>query len=267
MLKFTASGVVAAPHAVQLRVGVDLGAGLSAGAPRPSRDMTPAEVADAVLFFTRGQRGPRGTPCDTLVVSGAHGHELADAVALARAEGVRQVVVHVSGREPAPAWADELVSFVREPGDVHAALAGHSVVVPLDDNELPARAAALARLGEVGPRRVVLTWPFPPSGKPADAALVAALLGQMDGWMGQVPWQVKGLPACLAGPFAARRRRTRNRWYVDADHQGARAVLFFPDIARYAKVDRCRFCAADEVCDGAPAGWVTGETERLLQPM
>jgi hypothetical protein len=282
MLRFTAAGVVAAPRAAQLRVGVELGHGVSAGAPTPSRGMTAEEVHRALQHFTVGQRGPRGTPCETVVLSGVPSEGLGAldaAVRAGRAEGVRHVVVHATvDRDPVrPAWVDEVVRFVRAPDDVGAA---DTVVVPLDDGQLDVRAEAVrAALGR-SPRRVVLTWPFPggaSTGPRAVAAPADAVVAWLDRGLGElleasgVRWELKGLPACLAGRWRARRARTRNRWYVDADHgphAAAGALLFFPDVARYAKVDSCRFCALDGVCDGAPSGWLAASEGRpALTPL
>jgi hypothetical protein len=276
MLRFTAAGVVAAPRAVQLRVGGDLGHGLGAGAPTPSRGLTVEEVGRALTHFTLGQRGPRGTPCETAVLSGVPAGGLSgleEAVRGARAQGLRHVVAHatVDRAGPRPPWVDEVVRFVRSPGDVGAA---ETVVVPLDDGALAERAEAVRAALAVAPRRLVLTWPFPS----ADARGAAAgdVVAMLDGGLGAaleasgVRWELKGLPACLAGRWRARRARTRNRWYVDADHgpHAARpALLFFPDVARYAKVDACRFCALDGVCDGAPSAWLADLDRPALAPL
>ncbi|MBM4366727.1 MAG: hypothetical protein FJ102_10975, partial [Deltaproteobacteria bacterium] len=61
---------------------------------------------------------------------------------------------------------------------------------------------------------------------------------------------IRGLPACLLAELSAHAGKTGNRWYVDADHQVDKALLFFPDVVRFHKVDDCRFCTRNEACDG-----------------
>jgi len=108
---------------------------------------------------------------------------------------------------------------------------------------------------EVGVDRLVLSWPFPPAPEPEDPAVVRAALGEVESLAAGVPWSVKGIPGCLVGRFASRCHRTANRWYVDADHRGAQALLFTPDLLRTTRLDACRWCALDQACDGLPTGW------------
>ena len=77
---------------------------------------------------------------------------------------------------------------------------------------------------------------------------------------------VKGLPACrLTRPD--RLWRSANRLYVDVDHQRDDALLFFPDVVRFTKSDRCRFCSADARCDGAPEAWVAAGLAGPFTPL
>jgi hypothetical protein len=126
------------------------------------------------------------------------------------------------------------------------------------------------------PNRVVLQWPFPgaevlapPARQIAPAVRRAVLALEA----AEIRVGVKGLPPCalspssLAGPWATRAWRTRNRWYVDSDHQQADALLFFPDITRFAKPDSCRFCAVSHRCDGVLQPWLAQGLAGVLNPM
>ena len=83
----------------------------------------------------------------------------------------------------------------------------------------------------------------------------------------KVAWGIKGLPACRLGALSDRLWRSGNRWYVDAEHQGTEALLFFPDVLRFAKGDACRFCALDGKCDGVPEPWLAAGLAGRLEPV
>jgi hypothetical protein len=107
-----------------------------------------------------------------------------------------------------------------------------------------------------GPESAVFTYPFPISGNtasevPGVRATVQALARIVPGLeRSGLRVDLKGLPACYLGNLAGRLRKTSNRWYVDADHQGIEALMFFPDVVAFTKTDACRFCEADGSCDG-----------------
>lgn len=266
MLRFTSAGVVAAPKTLQIRVGASLRQGVAAGAPAPSADLSPDEVLEQVSWFTRGQRGPRGTPCDALVLSSvppARTAALGPVVSAARGLGMVRVVAHsAAGDAPIPGVDERVVRFG---GDGVPAPGPWTAVVVLE----PGAERAVAALAEARPSRVVFSWPFPTDAEPLPAASVVALLDAFaaSSFGAAVPWTIKGLPACLLGPHAGRQTRTRNRWYVDADHRGSAALLFSPDVLRFSKADSCRFCAFDEVCDGVASGWFDRGVSALLRPV
>ena len=78
---------------------------------------------------------------------------------------------------------------------------------------------------------------------------------------------LKGLPACRLTRHRERMWRSRNRWYVDAGHQRDKALLFFPDVTRFAKADACRFCSWSDRCDGAPDAWLRAGLAGTLTPV
>jgi hypothetical protein len=250
---------------VQVRVGSAAAGALGAGAPTPSRDLRPDEVEAAIAHFTVGQRGPRATPCDEVVLSALVepvADQLPALVARARGWGVGRFVLHLTAPIAAAAAVDEVVVVARAPADL-ARLEGWTgarrvVVLPLEarameDGSLDEAAAAAV---EARPDAIVLSWPFPPGPTPAPPDAVVAWIDAHERRLARVAWSVKGIPGCLVGRYAARRSRTRNRWYVDADRQGAAALLVVPGLIRFARPDLCRFCSLDAVCDGVPSSWL-----------
>lgn len=259
MLAFTGAGVVSSPSAVQIRMGARFPGRLAARAPDPSRRMTDAEVLDTLRHFTDGLRGPRTRPCTRLVLSGLDADRLAHLPAIlqaARRQGFDHVVLH-GGTTPIPDGLDVDVVVLRAGTTAPTGIA-RTWVVELGQGTLAAveaEAEALLADGE----RVVLTWPWSDDARAAAPHEVRAMVERLPRGTGTL--HLRGLPACLVGDLSP--RRAANRWYVDADHQGAAALLFFPDVLRFAKRDSCRFCSFDERCDGVAYHWL----ERLAPGM
>lgn len=290
MLHWTAAGAVASPLVVQIRVTRAFPGRVVAGAPQPTRSLTDDEIASNLRHFTVDRRGPRARACTGVVVSGVDAAlrpEIGAVLGDARAWGVTRITLHVGNgdREALVGSAvgrslDAVAVTVTEDRDVAdvAALArvggfrgaplAVTAVVPLDDATLPRLDHVAAGLAAIGAARVVLTWPLPDGSAPppphADRVL-AALIGPVAVLESAgAAVIVKGIPACRLGELASRASRTGNRWYVDADHQGDRALLFFPDVVRFARVDECRFCAAADHCDGVPEAWARA---RIVGPL
>jgi hypothetical protein len=283
VLKFTAAGIVSAPTAVQVRVSRALPGRIAAGAPAPGRAMTDDEVRDNLHYFASGRVGPRSVACTTVVLAGGDlpsRPALAPILDDARGWGVRRVVLHLGrgGRHalrgsPLRTRVDEVALGVwgaADVADVRALVGAPARVVAVVTLDAPtlARLDGLARaLAAARPARVVLTWPL--AGEPPHAARVApALVGPVDALRaGGVDVGIKGLPPCTFGELGALCSRTRNRLYVDADHQRDRALLLFPDVLRFERVDACRFCAAAPRCDGAPSGALAAGLVGPLRPL
>ncbi|MFK7931663.1 MAG: hypothetical protein AB8H79_26020 [Myxococcota bacterium] len=271
MLRFTQAGVVASPTTVQIRLTRSLPGRLPAGAPEPTRDLSIDEVRENLHYFVEELKGPRTRPVSTAVLSGVslgQVHGLAGVMISAKKNGIRRFVLHFSG-EAAGAnsalltSADAVSMVVRHPEDVPTLrtvrhrVSALSVVVPVDHNTLSHLADLTRSICEAAPDRVVFTWPL--SGDPPPHAHLArqALEGAVAvARATPVRLNVKGLPACALGSLASLASRTANRWYVDAEHQKAEAMLFFPDMMRFARGDVCRFCSVQGDCDGAPAAWL-----------
>ncbi len=256
-----------------------------AGAPVPARSLTPAELLDNLRYFTVQMRGPRTRPCSALVISGAslQGRvSLAQSLAQARAWGIRRVTLHLGRGErgelagsPLQEQVDAVALGISTREDAQdagfLAQAGFfvSAAVVLSRahlGRLPELARSLAR---ARPQRVVLTWPLPPADPPPPAQRVSAALPEALQILDAVGIQVgiKGLPVCTLGALGDRLWRSGNRWYVDAEHQQGEALLFFPDVLRFSKVEDCRFCSADPRCDGVPDQWLAQGLAGRLEPV
>lgn len=279
MLTWTPSGAVESPSMVQVRVQRSYPGRVRAGAPVPTRSMTTQEIRDNLHYFAVTLDGPRTRACTRLVLSGvgvAARPDTPELLAQARDWGIGHVVLHL-GRDdldivdPAvfAGKVDALVVPV-QPGPTGGAVAdatrviqacqaagiqvvANTVLSPLALKDLlPAARAVVAS----GAQRVSLSYPFPIAGNVAgNVAPIAATLQALGAAVGLlersgVQVSIKGLPGCYLGDLARLIHRSANRWYVDADHQLDRAVLFFPGVVSFTKREVCRFCALDGQCDG-----------------
>jgi hypothetical protein len=118
---------------------------------------------------------------------------------------------------------------------------------------------------------LTLSYPFPTGGPQPDPPRPDRLLPSLHQAVTQLEAvgaqpRIKGLPACWLGPLASRLQPSSNRWYVDADHQLAQALLFFPDVLAFYKADVCRFCTLDHRCDGFFVEWLRGPGFPELEP-
>ncbi|MFM2162714.1 MAG: hypothetical protein RLZZ383_2226, partial [Pseudomonadota bacterium] len=232
------------------------------------RDLTPAEVDAAVAHYTLGQRGPRATPVDAVLLSGVGALAETLPVASWRAQGIRRVVVHATDGH-APAWADEIVRFASHPDDL-AHHDAHTWVVPLDDAGGAGVSEVLAAIcADPRGRRWMLSWPLD---RPIDRSALEAVVALLDRFAASLDasgarWEVRGLPPCWLGAYARHRAPARNRFYVDADHPPTTGAMVFPDRVWWRKVDACRFCAADLACDGATNASFEAEDAPPLRPL
>jgi hypothetical protein len=234
-----------------------------AGAPEAERDLSPAELAENLRYFTVGLRGPRSRPCTGLILSGAGllaRPDLPTALEQARAAGIVRVVAHgspVEGEElPRYAGAIDLLVLNLQPEastrELAVLLEGATLPlalsVVLGPEALSQIQALLPLLQRFPSPPLTFTWPY--AGPAPSWAEGMTALRLAESALGRRPWSIKGLPPCLLGPLGTRVHKSMNRWYVDAAHQRERALRFFPDVLRLRKVDHCRFCEADPRCDG-----------------
>lgn len=270
-LRWTTRGAVSLPETLQIRVAPSFTGRIQAGAPSPLRALTGPELSANIRWFTAP--GPRGRPVSGLVLSGLDdlGGELQAAVALGRAASLRKVVVHTDGAaldtllsSPLASLIDQLAVAVRRPEEAPRCDSAHlpiDVLIPLEGAVLAVFDAVLDAVIAGRPRRITFTWPFPGGGPPPmPAGDVAAVLGPALERV-SLPWAIKGIPICtlashLNDSVSAHVSRTNNRWYVDSEHQLERALLFLPDVLAFAKREACRFCSADDRCDGVAEKWL-----------
>lgn len=290
MLRWTAAGAVSAPETLQIRVHPRPGSAIRLGLEPPRRAMTTAEVERALVDFSEGLRTPRSRPCRVLILSGEEllgRPDLGALLSRARELGYEELVLHVRLAELAerglaalsplrPRLAISLEGT--EPETTIERLAGlrasslscatHSLLDLDGLRALPALERLLASMGLPH----TFTWPLPTGGaRPASAppltTALAQLLPVLERLRERLPGLgVKGLPACYLGPLADLVRKTANRWYVDAEHQGASALLFLPDVLAFARREACRFCARADRCDGFFDGWLDDPESPPLQP-
>lgn len=273
MLSWTGAGAVERPRVLQIRLQRSYPGRVRAGAPVPARNMPTEEVMQNLRFFTTAS--PRGLPVDQVVFSGVGAASRPDLPALcaaARDMGVRRLTLHagvedLAGLQAGAVPVDLLVLPVQigEAGssladaarvlvacrDIGLAAAANTQLIP---TALPVLAAAARIAVRCGVASASFTFPFPVEGTqsgdvPPPARAVAALRDIMPILEG-TRVSIKGLPRCWLGDLARFTSRTANRWYVDADHQCERGLLFFPDVVAFHKDDACRFCSADATCDG-----------------
>ncbi len=275
MLTWTGAGAVERPRTLQVRLQRSYPGRVRAGAPLPTRSMPTDEVLSNLAHFTTG--GTRGLACDALVLSGVGAAARPDLLAIvsdARRLGMRRVVLHagvedLDGLVPSEIPVDTLVLplHVGESGATLAAgataleraasvglrVAANAVLSPMAVPLLP----AIARVAIHGrAHSLSFTFPFPVDGASASDVVSApravAALREVVSMLvdAGVSVAIKGLPSCYLGDLARHAGRTGNRWYVDADHQLEKALLFFPDVVAFHKGEACRFCPADARCDG-----------------
>lgn len=281
MLAWTGAGAVERPRTLQIRLQRSYPGRVRAGAPVPVRSMTGAEVEANLRWFATP--GPRGLPIRGVVFSGvgaATRPDLPELCAIARAVGVERITLHAGvedlGGLAAGGLPVDLLVVPLSPGEAGAALAAgartlaeaRAVGLPVAANTVlsPATLPLLAAVGRVavavGATSLTFTFPFPVDGSqaadvpPAPRAVAALREVIPSVEAGGVRVAIKGLPPCYLGDLARLGGRTANRWYVDADHQTDRALLFFPDVVAFHKDEGCRFCAADAACDGFFANYL-----------
>ncbi len=292
MLAWSSGGAVTVPTTVQIRVQRSYPGRIRGKAPVPTRSMDAGEIADNLRHFTVGLDTPRGTPCKTLVLSGvgvAARPDTPDAIELAHTLGIDRVVLHAGVEDLESMPVDRLVGRVHElvvpvqAGSLveagrllaRATADGFAVVANtvLSEQALGELDATARILASVRPARATLTYPFPVNGADATAApppqrAVSALRSAVDTLeRAGVAVAIKGLPACYLGSDARLLGRSHNRWYVDADHQKDKALLFFPTVVAFHKDEVCRFCALDDRCDGFFAAYLHRPGTPPLSPV
>jgi hypothetical protein len=268
VIRWTAAGAVADPEIVQIRISPEFQGRVGVGAPVPKRAMTVSEVRDNITHFAVTRSGPRTPGCRALVLSGVRAQDdFLDVVDFARRLGISTITLHCGGdlalaHSELAALCDAVAVSVRGVEEAEAIPQGSHAVVLLEQVGLT-RDMCTALIGSK-PARVTLTWPFPGGPVPPSVSdLAPGIRVALDDLAAAgIAAGVKGVPLCalapgpLAGRWSNRVWRSPNRWYVDAAHQCAEALAFFPDVVRFMKLDSCRFCSANRRCDGVAEAWI-----------
>ena len=296
MIRWTQSGAVEQPTMLQIRVQRAYPGRVRAGAPVPTRSMSTEELHQNLHYFTEGKRGPRTHPCLRLVFSGvgvASRADVPDAIRQARQWGIENVVLHAGVEDlesldvarlgplvdclvvpvqPGPGGASlqEGSRLIRQCGEHGLTVVANTVLTPRALSSLEAIARTLIR---VKPKQVALTYPFPISGpSSSEVARIGAVVRSLSVVVPMLKEQeievsIKGLPACYLPNHRGVFRKSANRWYVDADHQKQEAILFYPDVVSFTKAESCRFCEADQACDGFFATYLRRDGFPKLKPI
>ncbi len=291
MLRWTPSGAVSAPTIVQIRAQQAFPGRIRVGAPDPTRSLSPQELEANLRYFTQGLRGPRSQACHGLILSGfgiLDRPELSEHLRSGRELGIRTVVLHIGPEdlfhfEPKSlrSWVDHFVirlgADLKETERVIQAAAAHQIALRLVLGLDPETLAVIDQLVSVvvkgNPAAIQLSAPFPGGAAPLSVGeLRAAIANIFDIIPAGIPLSLKGLPPCLFPPNIVGKRpklfgRTRNRWYVDAQHQQENALLFVPEVLNFHKADSCRWCSADPVCDGYFESWLAADRSLDLLPI
>ena len=278
---------------LQVRVERRFAGRIEAGAPQPERSLTPQELLDNLSFFTVERRGPRTSPCTSLVLSGQRvvdRPDLRPAIEAARGWGVERVTLHLGEGDiegfDVTQWRDSVDTLVVPVVGEGAGFKGSEAIMQqacdaglrvvsnlqLDALALEQMESVLDVLCRVRPQSAVFTHPFPRGAADARAlapldSVIAGLKSAKAGLKSAgISWVVKGLPVCWLGGLEVQAGRSANRWYVDAAHQREEALLFFPDVVQMTKAEPCRFCSMNSECDGFFDEWLARGGYPSLSP-
>ena len=251
MMSWTASGLVRTPSTVQIRCSLDTPKELKAGAPQPSRSLSNQELRENLQYFRFGLDTPRTIPCSSLTLSGLNGDDW-ERFEIIQDFPFEYITLHAN---PEQLHWKELeryqTSFHRLSIPLNAqthnidipqwAIPKTTIVISLEEgleNWLP---KTIVKSNREGWNPFIFLYPFPlnTQSSPLSPQKAIDLLDRLTQDCRHAPI-VKGLPYCLAKTTYNLFAKTSNRWYVDAQHQKEKALLFFPDVSCYYKDDQCR---------------------------
>jgi len=295
MLKWTSYGAVETPSLLQIRVQRSLAGRVRVGAPSPSRALSNDEILRNLRFFTEEMKGPRTYPVNRLVLSGvgvAKRGDLLEIVAAAKALGCDQTTLHVGVDEvegflpvsnapitrvviPVLAgakkdWSGELERAVSLTERCNHAGVEVAINCTLSTQSIGAMDMLISSMKEAPPSTISITFPFPSNKMTALPSFEGALhtlkiaVPAMEALGIKVG--IKGLPPCFLGELSRCSWRSSNRWYVDSEHQLDNALLFFPDVVSFTKIENCRFCSYDSRCDGFFSAYISSGRFPRMEP-
>lgn len=287
MIRWTSSGVVGYPKAVQIRLTKNYPSRIAGKAPQPSRELSPSELLNNIEYFTTGLKTPRTRPCNRLILSGIQEHQRSSIeqviFSLVKYE-MAQLVLHIPPNElkffieiENTTQSDlKYVCSIKTLNDLikTAPLASTETTlsIMLNTEVLSNWDTCIEQLRMSSLDTVVFHYPYPGANeKPEyDLSLLISKLELVKKAFENSPLKIfcKGLPICYLHPLDFSYQQTQNRWYVDADHQKEEALLFLPDVIQYHKADSCRFCSFDSKCDGFFLSHLkTGQFPHLRDPL
>ena len=269
MIHWTPSGVVSTPTTVQIRLTKSTSNSLRVGVDEPTRMLSQSEFIENVQYFRIGLNTPRSIPCNSLTLSGLPSDPSPYLDALRKIDRFHFTTLHLTSSS---VWdilyqyndlIDRFVLAMHPKMDTtqipNWAISKLYCVVSLSGDPLVLEQWLEQWLPWTIQKEVdvVFSHPFPlgalPPLSPSD---ITKLFKWLDPLLVQMPNRilVKGIPPCLIptlqNPNIQISSKTSNRWYVDAEHQREKALLFFPDVLQFHKDDQCRFCQKDDYCDG-----------------
>lgn len=267
MIRWTPQGVVAYPRAVQIRLNLKHPQRIPGKAPTPTRTMTGDEFEDNLYYFTSGLDGPRSRPCTSLILSGlteAFIATIIERIDHIQSLGFHKLVLHIDHRFVVPTEhiksqkgieikrvcsiksIDALLSLPLQ------ASSGVDLSIMLNHDTLSQWEMLTAYLRNWNGTLVSFHYPYPSQTQPPMHSMeqIKECLRTVQLQCPDLRIHIKGLPLCYLTPLQFPFRQTGNRWYVDSDHQKENALLFLPDVLQFHKVDACRFCRLDGLCDG-----------------
>ena len=264
MITWTASGVVTTPDTIQIRLSKQNPSEIRAGAPTPTRILSPEEFQDNLDYFRFTLDGPRSQACTKLTLSGLQRENAAYFEILVQYPHFQWITLHI---DPSIINWTELAEYQQ---------CYHRLSIPINDlhqaQSIPQWAIdkchiillleqglenwiepiiTLANQRSWNP--LIFLYPFPLLESQHSTTLSPKqCLDLLEKHCRSLhnPPIIKGLPHCLLDSSFSVHSKTSNRWYVDASHQREKALLFFPDILSFHKDDQCRFCRFTGSCDG-----------------
>jgi hypothetical protein len=297
MLKWTSFGAVETPTLLQIRVQRSVVGRVRVGAPSPSRALSTEEILSNIRHFTEGMKGPRTHPVSRMVLSGAgvaKRGDLRDIVSHAHSFGCEETTLHIGVDEVegfTPVSCDSITTVVIPvlagdsrgwPKQLEQAVsltersnhAGVKVAIncTLSTLSMGAMDMLVSAIKRSPPASISLTFPFPSN----QMSALPSFEGALSSLQRVVPdlealgirVGIKGLPPCFIGELSRCSWRSSNRWYVDSEHQLEDALLFFPDVVSFTKIENCRFCKFDSRCDGFFGAYISsGRFPRMEPPL
>ncbi len=275
MLRWTAAGAVTFPETLQLRLAKQHPDRIQVGAPRPSKQLSIAAVEENFHYFCKTLDSTRTKPCSALTLTGLQDEteaSLTEIDTLIRQYSFSYVTCHIDIKSQSIihklSSLNRISVAIQNPRQLDqyqfSLFAPHQLrfTIVLNRSNLQSLRSIYQALQPYSDSHIHFLYPFPLSktiiqNAPSPVALEAALQELPD------EISVSGIPPCLTK--RANLKQTSNRWYVDADHQKEKALLFFPDLLRYYKSDSCRFCKLNTQCDGFFRQYLTESVQ--LRPL